>query len=307
MKLGISLPGTDLGPDPLALRDFTQLSEELGYDHLAAYENALNINPASLPGWDGVEAPGSSYHDPFVLLGYLAGQTTSIELSVQVLVLAQRQTALVAKQAASLDFLSGGRLRLGVGIGWDEKQFIALDEDFSSRGARSAEQVDVMKALWRDQYVDFDGKWHRIPDAGINPRPAGNSLEVWFGGKHDNVLQRIARIGDGWMPLHLAAADEAPREIARAEIETLMGYAEANGRRRDEIGIDGWVSMGAGTADDWRREILGWRELGASHITLNTAFDVGHHSRIAGRNFDDHAAAIREYMAVVKDLFETSS
>jgi probable F420-dependent oxidoreductase len=307
MKLGISLPGTDLGPDPLALRDFTQLSEELGYDHLAVYENALNINPASLPDWDGVEAPGSSYHDPFVLLGYLAGQTISIELSVQVLVLAQRQTALVAKQAASLDFLSGGRLRLGVGIGWDEKQFIALDEDFSSRGARSAEQVDVMKALWRDQYVDFDGKWHRIPDAGINPRPAGNSLEVWFGGKHDNVLQRIARIGDGWMPLHLAAADEAPREIARAEIETLMGYAEANGRRRDEIGIDGWVSMGAGTADDWRREILGWRELGASHITLNTAFDVGHHSRIAGRNFDDHAAAIREYMAVVKDLFETSS
>ena len=307
MKLGISLPGTDLGPDPLALRDFTQLSEELGYDHLAVYENALNINPASLPDWDGVEAPGSSYHDPFVLLGYLAGQTTSIELSVQVLVLAQRQTALVAKQAASLDFLSGGRLRLGVGIGWDEKQFIALDEDFPSRGARSAEQVEVMKALWRDQYVDFDGKWHQISNAGINPRPIGNALEVWFGGKHDNVLQRIARIGDGWMPLHLAAADDATREIARAEIETLMGYAEAHGRDRDEIGIDGWVSMGAGTADDWRREILGWRELGASHITLNTVFDVGHHSRIAGRSFDDHAAAIREYMAVVKDLFETSS
>ena len=299
MKLGISLPVTDLGADPVVLRDFAQLAEGIGYHHLVVYDHVVGVDPASRPDWDGVDSSDDIYHDPFVLFGYLAGQTRTIELSVQVLVLSQRQTALVAKQAASVDVLSGGRLRLGVGIGWNEAEFVALGENFANRGVRSEEQVEVMKALWSEPYVLFEGKWHDIPNAGINPLPTRRPLPVWFGGKHDNVLRRIARVGDGWMPLHCAAG-----ETARREIETLMGYAEAEGRSRDEIGIDAWVSMGAATAENWRREVSGWRELGATHITLNTAFDVGHHRRIAGRSFDDHADAAREFFAAVEDLLE---
>lgn len=299
MKLGISLPETDLGADPAVLRDFAQLAEGLGYHHLVVYDHVLGVNLASRPDWDGAYSSEDTFHDPFVLFGYLAGQTKSIELSVQVLILSQRQTALVAKQAASVDVLSGGRLRLGVGIGWNEAEFVALGENFSNRGVRSEEQVEVMKALWSEPHVQFEGKWHHIPDAGINPLPTRRPLPVWFGGQHDNVLRRIARVGDGWMPLHLPAG-----ETVRREIETLMGYVEAQGRGRDEIGIDAWVSMGAGTPEDWRREISGWRELGATHITLNTAYQFDHHRRIAGRSFDDHAAAARGFLETVGDLFE---
>ena len=298
MRLGITLPGPELGADPAALGEFAQRVEALGYHHLVVYDHVLGVNVASRPGWDGAYSAADAFHDPFVLFGYLAALTTSIELSVQVLILAQRQTALVAKQAASVDVLSGGRLRLGVGIGWNEAEFIGLNETFSNRGVRSEEQVRVMKALWSEPHVTFDGKWHHIPDAGINPLPAQRPLEVWFGGQHDNVLRRIARVGDGWMPLHLPAGDAAGREI-----ETLMGYVEAEGRSRDEIGIDAWVSMGAGDGADWRREVEGWRDLGASHITLNTAYDFDHHERIPGTSLDDHIAAARSYRAAVGDLF----
>ena len=298
MRLGITLPGPELGADPAALGEFAQRVEALGYHHLVVYDHVLGVNVASRPGWDGAYSAADAFHDPFVLFGYLAALTTSIELSVQVLILAQRQTALVAKQAASVGVLSGGRLRLGVGIGWNEAEFIGLNETFSNRGVRSEEQVRVMKALWSEPHVTFDGKWHHIPDAGIHPLPAQRPLEVWFGGQHDNVLRRIARVGDGWMPLHLPAGDAAGREI-----ETLMGYVEAEGRSRDEIGIDAWVSMGAGDGADWRCEVEGWRDLGASHITLNTAYDFDHHERIPGTSLDDHIAAARSYRAAVGDLF----
>jgi probable F420-dependent oxidoreductase len=299
MKLGISIPSTDFHGDPLAHRDFAQLAEGLGYHHAVVYDHVLGANPAKDPDFDGAYTAEHSFHDPFVLLAYLAGQTATIELSVQVLILAQRQTALVAKQAASLDVLSGGRLRLGVGIGWNEVEFIGLGENFANRGVRSEEQVAVMKALWSEPHVTFEGRWHHIPDAGINPLPLRRPLAVWFGGRHDNVLRRIARVGDGWMPLHIPAGEQARREI-----ETLMGYVEAEGRARAEVGIDAWVSMGAGTAEGWRAEITGWRDLGATHITMNTAYQVNHHRRIKGRAYDDHAAAAREYMAAVGDLFE---
>ena len=297
MKLGVSLPQTDIGGDPETARDFAQLAEEIGYRHLAVYDHVVGVNRASRPGWDGVYASEDLFHDPFVLFAFLAGVTKSIELSVQVLILSQRQTVLVAKQSASVDVLSGGRLRLGVGIGWNQAEFIALGENYKNRGVRSEEQVKVMKALWSETHVDYHGTWHEIPDVGIQPLPVQQPFPVWFGGDHDRVLRRIARVGDGWMPLSFP-----PNALAKSEIEKLMGYVEAEGRKRSEVGIDAWVSMEGLNAEQWRGELVAWRDLGATHVTLNTAFDFDHHHPIKGSSFVDHAQAVEKYYAAVSDL-----
>src|SRR5215471_14610364 len=202
MRLGVALPIVDIGGEPAALKEFAQAAEEVGYHGIAAPDHVLGANVASRPGWTQPRARSTDlYHDPFVLFGFLAGCTKIGDFSTQVLILAQRQTVLVAKQAASLDVLSGGRFRLGIGVGWNEIEFIGLNENFRNRGRRSEEQVQVMQALWADPYVTFDGKWHRVPDAGINPRPPQRKIPLWFGGHMDVTLQRIAKWGDGWMML----------------------------------------------------------------------------------------------------------
>ena len=297
MKLGVSLPQTEIGGEPAAARDFVQNAEAIGYRHLAVYDHVVGVNPLSRPGGDEAYSSEQLLHDPFVLLGFLAGQTESIELSVQVLILSQRQTTLVAKQSASLDVLSNGRFRLGVGNGWNEPEFVALGEDFSNRGKRSEEQVSCMKALWREPHVKFQGDWHNIPDVGINPLPKQQPLAVWFGGEHDLVLRRIARIGDGWMLLSYP-----PNAQAKADIDKLMAYVHAEGRGRSEVGIDAWVSMGGLSRTQWREELLAWQALGATHITLNTDFRSAHHYPIGGSGFDAHAQAIQDYYDTVVDL-----
>src|SRR5215471_13978629 len=172
MKLGVALPIVDIGGEPQALREFVQAAEAIGYDGIAAPDHVLGANPASRPGWTQQRGRSTDlYHDPFVLFGFLAAITSIEDFSTQVLILPQRQTVLVAKQAASLDVLCGGRFRLGIGVGWNDVEFVALNENFRNRGRRSEEQTDVMQALWAHQHVDFTGKWHTVPDAGINPRP----------------------------------------------------------------------------------------------------------------------------------------
>ena len=193
------------------------------------------------------------------------------------------QTALVAKQAASVDVLSGGRLRLGIGIGWNRVEYVGLGENFHDRGRRSEEQVAVMKALWADPHVTFKGAWHDIPDAGINPLPARRSIPVWFGGHADTVLRRIARLGDGWIILAYPHDEVAGREIGK-----LHGYAREVGRKEGDIGIDAWMSMGGRTPGEWRQEVEAWRRLGVTHITLNTAFERRHHAHVtAMRRFHE--------------------
>ena len=173
MKLGVALPLVDIGGEPDAIREFAQAAEEIGYHGLAAPDHVLGVNVASRPGWtQGRGRSTDLYHDPFVLFGFLAGVTKIEDFSTQVLILPQRQTALVAKQAASLDVLCGGRFRLGIGVGWNEVEFVGLNENFHNRGRRSEEQVEVMQALWAEPHVSFKGRWHTIDDAGINPRPA---------------------------------------------------------------------------------------------------------------------------------------
>ena len=213
------------------------------------------------------------------------------------LILAQRQAVLVAKQAASLDVLCGGRFRLGIGVGWNEVEFIGLNENFHNRGRRSAEQVRVMQALWAEPHVNFDGEFHRIEDAGINPRPASGRVPIWYGGHAEATFRRCARYGDGFMPLAYP-----PGEAASAAFEKLRALTREAGRDPAALGIEVWVSPGVGGPEDWRREIQFWKAAGVTHLTAHTTYASNHHKRIAGRSAAEHLAAITRYREVVADL-----
>jgi probable F420-dependent oxidoreductase len=297
MKLGVVLPLSDIGGDPATVRLFAQAAEAAGYDHLGAPDHVLGVNVASRPGWGARNTSADLFHDPFVLFGFLSGCTTRIGFSTQVLILPQRQTVLVAKQAASLDVLSGGRFRLGIGIGWNEVEFVGLNEDFHDRGRRSEEQVQVMQALWAEPHVKFEGKWHHIDDAGINPLPVGRRVPIWFGGHHDLTLRRIAKWGDGWMMNAHPAGAAAAGDFAK-----LRTYAEQAGRDPASIGVEVWVSTGAGDEASWREEFKFWKSAGVTHVTLNSTFERNHHRRIASRSLQAHLAALERYRDAVADL-----
>jgi probable F420-dependent oxidoreductase len=293
MQLGALLPLGDIGGEPPIVREYAQTAEAIGYDFIEAPDHVLGVNAASRPGWDR-NTSADLFHDPFVLFGFLAGCTPQLGFATGVLILPQRQTVLVAKQAACLDVLCGGRFRLGIGVGWNEAEFTGLNENFHNRGRRSEEQVEVMQALWAEPHVTFHGKWHRIEDAGINPRPASGRVPVWFGGHHERTLERIARWGDGWMPNAYP-----PGRSAREVLDRLRRLTEAAGRDPSKVGIEVWVSMGTGAEADWAREARFWKEAGASHLTLTTTFSRRHHHRIAGRTMTDHVAALRRYRAAI--------
>ncbi|HEU0154749.1 MAG TPA: LLM class F420-dependent oxidoreductase [Stellaceae bacterium] len=296
MQLGTLLPLGDIGGDPAVMQEYARAAEEIGYDFLEAPDHVLGVNTASRPGWDR-NTSEDLFHDPFVLFGYLAGCTKNLGFSTGVLILAQRQAVLVAKQAACLDVLSGGKFRLGVGVGWNEVEFTGLNENFHNRGRRSAEQVEVMQALWASPHVNFKGKWHTIEDAGINPRPASGRVPVWFGGHHERTLERIAKWGDGWMPNAYPPGQEALEIFAK-----LRRLTEAAGRDPEAVGIEVWVSMGSGAEADWRRDAQFWKDAGATHLTLTTTFNRRHHRRIPGRTMGEHLAALRRYRHAVGEL-----
>jgi probable F420-dependent oxidoreductase len=298
MKLGVTLPLIDIQGDPATVRDFAQTAEGLGYDHLGAPDHVLGVNVATRPGWGNRNTSADCIHDPFVLFGFLAACTTRIAFSPQVMILAQRQTALVAKQAASLDVLSGGRFRFGIGIGWNETEFVGLNENFANRGKRSEEQVRVLKALWAEPHVTLKGEWHRIDDAGINPLPLRRTIPLWFGGHQDATLRRIAQWGDGWIMLAHPLGDKA-----RTEFTKLKRYVEEAGRNPDDVGIEIWTSTARGGPEDWRRELLGWKDAGVTHVMLNSTYGRdSHHMRIPGRTISDHIQAMRTYREAVADL-----
>ncbi len=295
MRLGVMLPLHDIGGDPDVLRDFVGKTEAQGYTNLGLADHVLGVNVATRPDWGDRNTSADLFHDPFVCFAYVAGfARRTTEFSTQVLILAQRQAVLVAKQAASLDVLCGGRFRLGVGVGWNPVEFTGLNENFSNRGRRSAEQVEVMQKLWADDHVTFEGRWHKIEDAGINPRPKSGRVPVWFGGHVPQTLQRIATIGDGWiMNAH------PPGDAALAEFAKLRDLAAAAGRAKDAIGIEVWTSAGAGTPAEWREEARFWKDAGATHLTLTNTFQRRHHRRIAGKTVADHLAAQQAYADAV--------
>src|SRR6185437_12094649 len=201
MRLGAIFPQTEIGNDPIAVRDYAEAVEAMGYQHILAYDHVLGANTASRPDWSGPYTSETSFHEIFVLFGYLAAVTRRVELVTGVVVLPQRQTALVAKQAAEVDVLSGGRLRLGVGVGWNDVEYQALGESFSDRGARIVEQVTVLRELWTKPIVHFEGRSHRIDGAGLNPLPIQRPIPIWMGGWDERVLRRVGRLADGWFPL----------------------------------------------------------------------------------------------------------
>jgi probable F420-dependent oxidoreductase len=297
MLLGTTMPVADIGTDPVAIRDYAQTVEGMGFSYLQAPDHVLGANPATAAGKGRVGTTENPYMDPFVLFGFLAGCTKTLGFAPGVLILAQRQAVLVAKQAACLDVLSGGRLRLGVGVGWNKVEFTGLNEVFSNRGRRSEEQVQVMQALWAQPHVTFKGRYHTIEDAGINPRPASGRVPVWFGGHHEATLQRTAKYGDGWMPLAYPADD-----TALAAFDKLRGLIKAEGRDPAGVGLEVWQSLGSGDEAAWRRDALFWKQAGVTHLTAHTTYASGHHKRIDGRTAADHLAAITRYKDVVADL-----
>ena len=251
MKLGVVFPQIEIGADPGAVRAYGQAVEQIGYHHILAYEHVVGANTASRPNWRGPYDIDSVFHEPFVLFGYLAGLTERIEFATGIVILPQRQTVLVAKQAAALDVLCGGRLRLGIGIGWNAVEYEALGTDFHNRGRRCEEQVALLRALWTERAVTFDGTWHRVTDAGIKPLPVQRPIPLWFGGGDERVLRRIARLADGWMP-QFEPDDRRPRAAGphaglRARIrprprrdrpERTHGRESGCRRRRRRTGLD---------------------------------------------------------------------
>ncbi len=264
MRIGVVFPQTEIGSDPYFIKDYGQTAEELGFSHILAYDHVIGANPASRPNWKPPYSHLDSFHEPFVLFGYLAGITKKIEFVTGIIILPQRQTVLVAKQAAALDVLSGGRLRFGIGIGWNPVEYEALGADFSNRGRRSEEQIEVLRKLWTETTVTFEGHWHKITDAGINPLPIQRPIPIWFGGSDERALGRLAKLGDGWFPL------VGPDEKCRQMMEKIRSLAKDAGRNPDAIGVEGRVSFGTGLPETWSKELQAWQSLGVTHVSLNT-------------------------------------
>ena len=272
MKVGVVFPQTEIGADPIAVRDYAQAAEGLNCSHILAFDHVLGANRASRPDFRGPYDHNSLFHEPFVLYGYLAGLTERIGLTTGIIIVAQRQTVLVAKQAAAVDVLSGGRLRLGIGIGWNDVEFEGLGENFHNRGKRSEEQVEVMRALWTNETISYQGQWHTITDAGINPLPIQRPIPILFGGMSDNVMRRIAKMGDGWLPQFEGFGEDGatPNEEGRRLIAKLHGYIAEAGRQPGDVAIEGRVKLGERTPEACAGEVAAWAELGATEVTLNT-------------------------------------
>jgi probable F420-dependent oxidoreductase len=264
MRIGVIFPQFEFSPDLAAVRAYAQTAEQLGYAHIGADDHVIGPNPHRPGGWQGWVTYQTAFFEPFTLFSFMAGVTRRIEFSTCVLLLPQRQTVLAAKQAATLDVLSGGRLRLGVGLGWNQIEYISLGQDFHNRGRRVEEQIELLRQLWTRELVDFGGHWHTVPDAGIRPLPVQRPIPIWFGGHAEAVLRRMARLGDGWMPLYASAAEAQPA------LDRLNGYLAEAGRERAGFGLEARLPYGSGNAREWLGLLEGWQEAGFTHLSLIT-------------------------------------
>jgi probable F420-dependent oxidoreductase len=266
VKIGVTFPQTEIGSDPMLVRDYAQAAEGMGFRYLLAYDHVVGAQRGNRPpGWRGAYSDQDSFHEPFVLFAYLAGLTQTLEFISGIIILPQRQTVLVAKQAAAVDVMSQGRLRLGVGLGWNMVEYEALNEDFHTRGRRISEQIEVMRLLWTQELVDYSGRWHRLDRVSVNPLPPQRPIPVWMGGMSEPVLKRLARIADGWLPQFNPADPTAKETLAR-----LQGYIRAAGRSVEDVGIDGRISIAGANSEDWAASLEAWRDLGATHVAVNT-------------------------------------
>ncbi|MEP0324112.1 LLM class F420-dependent oxidoreductase [Bauldia litoralis] len=264
MKIGALFPQFEIGLDPVSIRDFSQAADDLGYTHLTSFDQIIGLNKKSRPDWKYVHDAEDMFHEIFVLFGYLAAVTTRIEFVTGILVLPMRGTALVAKQAAEVDVLSNGRLRLGIGVGVKPEEFEACGEDFGNRGKRVDEQIDVLRKLWTSDLITYEGEYHRIEDGGINPLPIQRPIPIWIGGISKAAIRRTAQLGDGWLPNFQAD------DLGKRSIDAMREMAVSYGRDPDTIGIEATMTIIDRTPEELRTEIEDWRRIGATHITINT-------------------------------------
>ena len=287
MKIGVVLPQTEIGNDPGAIKAYAEAVEGMGFTHALVFDHVLGANPERPGGWKGPYTYRHAFHEPFVLFGFLAAATRQLELVSGIIILPQRQTALVAKQAASADVLSGGRLRLGVAVGWNPVEFEALGETFTTRGARIEEQIELMRALWTKELITFNGKYHRVPDAGINPLPVQRPIPIWMGGESEVVQKRMARVADGWMP-HFR-----PGAASQATVDRMHGMVREAGRDPKAFGIEGRITLSQIPEADWAKELEAWRAMrGITHLCVHTA-------NMGLAKPADHVAALRRFRETV--------
>ena len=277
MQVGVAIPGEAIGSDIAKIKDFVVSVEALGMNHVVMADHVLGADPAYHEGWKRAYTHATFSHEPFTLFSYLAGATTTLRFMTGILILPQRQTALVAKQAAELDLISAGRFQLGIGVGWNTVEYESLNEDFHTRGARSAEQIEVMRALWTQDSINFEGKWHHIQGAGINPKPIQQPIPVWIAGASRAAIKRAAAIGDGWIGSPMESDMNKHGEM----VDQLKSYASEFGREMSTLGIDGRLSLVQGNPDSHLNDAAAWRNLGATTLTISLSpkqpFDQGLH------------------------------
>ena len=290
MEFGVVFPQTEIGSRPGPARELIQASEQMGFDGLVVYDHVLGADTSHYQGIDFFYDIDDNFHEILVLLGWAAAITERIKLITGIVILPQRQTALVAKQAAEVDVLSNGRFVLGIGVGWNPVEFDCLNEDFHNRGKRVEEQIEVMRALWTKKVVNYQGRWHTIKQAGMNPFPVQQPIPIWIGGDAYPVLKRVGRMGDGWFPTTSRADD------AKLKIEVIRQSAAEAGRDPSEIDIAVQVTLSEIPMSNVADYVRQWQELGASKFyldTMNCGFDSVAKHLETFKKYSDIASTLR--------------
>jgi probable F420-dependent oxidoreductase len=282
MQLNAFFPTRDIGNDPAKIRDWGQAAEGLGYAYIEVPDHVFGATARN--GWTPRYNEKDAFHEAFVTLGFLAAVTTRIRLSSGVLIVPQRQTGVIAKQAAEADLLSGGRLRLGIGVGWNHVEYESLGMEWKTRGARQAEQVEILRRLWSEDLVSFSGRFHNLNEVSIVPPPVQRPIPIWFGGVSDAAVTRAARLGDGWMPIM------EPDAQAEEKLGALREQLRSFGRDPAKFGIEGWLRMHDADPQLWAAAADGWRRLGADMVMLYPMYRIP--------RFDDQIETLRRFKEV---------
>ena len=283
IAIGATFPQTEIGADVSGVRAYAEAAQDLGFKHLLIYDHVLGADPDApeYTPWKGPYTAHTMFHEVFVLFGFVAAAAPKLELVTAVVILPQRQTALVAKQAAEIDVLTGGKLRLGVGIGWNWVEYEGLGMSFKNRARRFEEQIGLLRRYWQEPIFTHEGRYEKVTAAGINPLPIQRPIPIWIGGSAEPALKRAAEIADGFFP-------QRPLEGGwPATLTQMKAWREAAGKSWQGYGIEARINAGTGTPDEWRATFEEWRNLGATHITVNTM-----NGGLAGP--EAHIARIRE-------------
>ena len=285
MEIGAVFPHNEIGTDPQAIKDYAQGVEELGVTHLLIYDHVLGADRDRPGGFEGPYDKDVAFHEPFTTFAFIAAVTKKLDMITTVMILPQRQTVLVAKQAAELAILSNNRFKLGIGVGWNTVEYTGLNENFKNRGKRQEEQVELMRLLWESEVLEYKGDYHHIDKASINPRPS-KSVPIWFGGGAPQLIERCADLGDGWIPLM------GPNEAARKTLAAIKEKRESKGLDWDNFGVQAQAQYAGGDAERWNKHAEKWRNLGASHLAIAT-----HNAEPT--NVEGHLGRIKEYLNAV--------